>query len=40
MKSTLAKYASAVLSVFAVAFTVVEKYPLGEKAIPSKTGKK
>jgi hypothetical protein len=39
MKRIVAKYASAVLGVFAAVFTVAEKYPLGEKSIPPKTRK-
>ncbi|MDF2935082.1 MAG: hypothetical protein K0Q90_455 [Paenibacillaceae bacterium] len=39
MKRSVAKFTSAVLSMFAAVFTVTEKYPLGEKSIPPKTGK-
>lgn len=40
MKRIIAKYASAILGVFASVFTVTEKYPLGDKPIPPKARKK
>lgn len=40
MKRIVAKYASAMLGACAAVFTVAVKYPLGEKSIPPKTGKK
>ncbi len=40
MRRAVAKYASLVLSVLASIFTITEKYPLGDKPIPPKAGKK
>lgn len=40
MKRSVAKYASLLLRVLASIFTIMEKYPLGDKRIPPKAGKK